>query len=581
MVWKFCKPALLASAVVLGAALPASAQGVAGPYLAAVQAEQRGDVAAAARYFARALARDGSNVAIMERAMMNQIAAGNIAEGIAIARLFDAISPGHHLGVLALAADGLRDGEHDAVQEMLADRAPFVARVIEAWSLMQSGSFDEGRAILDALEATTENGRQGQVVAATHLGLMLAAADRDSEAVEVFERVAAMPNGDTMLMVQARAGALARLGRTDEAVAVLEAWAAVNFADPSQTRLIDELKAGEVPRPVVSDAKEGAADVLYSVARLLVRGQSRDVSLAYAQIAGYLDPDRGDAKLLVAQIFDAGGQYELAVAAYESIAADAPEALGALIGKSEVLFESGEEDQAIVAMQAAVDQFPGSLDAQTSLGDLLRRAQRFEESVTAYDAAVALLPEVTRQYWQLFYRRGIALERAGIWERAEADFRLSLELEPDQPDVLNYLGYSLVEMGQNLDEAEEMIQKAVDQRPEDGYIVDSLGWIYYRFGEFDLAVQHLGRAVELRPIDPVINDHLGDALWMVGRKIEARFQWKRALSFDPEDKDAERIRRKLDVGLDVILAEEAEEGLPGIIGRQTDNGVQPTPNDGG
>ena len=111
-----------------------------------------------------------------------------------------------------------------------------------------------------------------------------------------------------------------------------------------------------------------------------------------------------------------------------------------------------------------------------------------------------------------------------------------------------------------------MIEKAVEQRPEDGYIVDSLGWVLYRFGEFDRALKHLERAVELRPVDPVINDHFGDALWMVGRKIEARFQWKRALSFEPEEKDAVRMRRKLDVGLNIVLDEEREKGLPGSSG---------------
>jgi Flp pilus assembly protein TadD len=166
----------------------------------------------------------------------------------------------------------------------------------------------------------------------------------------------------------------------------------------------------------------------------------------------------------------------------------------------------------------------------------------------------------------LFYQRGIAYERSDRWELAEDDFFRALELEPDQPLVLNYLGYSWVELRRNLDEAQEMIEKAVEQRPDDGYIVDSLGWVMYRLGNFEEAVKHLGRAVELRPVDPVINDHFGDALWMVGRRIEARFQWKRALSFEPEEEEAERIRDKLERGLDAVLADEAAAGEPAIIG---------------
>jgi Flp pilus assembly protein TadD len=191
---------------------------------------------------------------------------------------------------------------------------------------------------------------------------------------------------------------------------------------------------------------------------------------------------------------------------------------------------------------------------------------------------VALLATPEQRHWPLFYQRGIAYERSKQWDKAEADFLKALELEADQPLVLNYLGYSWVEMGRNLDRAQAMIEKAVEQRPEDGYIVDSLGWVLYRLGNFPGAVEHLERAVELRPVDPVINDHFGDALWMVGRKTEAQFQWKRSLSFKPEEKDAERIRQKLAKGLDAVLAEEAASGNPAIIGSGTSGGT--TPNGG-
>lgn len=178
-----------------------------------------------------------------------------------------------------------------------------------------------------------------------------------------------------------------------------------------------------------------------------------------------------------------------------------------------------------------------------------------------------------RPNWVLFYQRGICYERSGEWAKAEADFFLALDMEPDQPLVLNYLGYSWLEMGLNYQEALDMIRRAVAARPSDGYIVDSLGWGYYRIGDFENAVKELERAVELRPVDAVINDHFGDALWRVGRKREAEFQWRRALSFDPEEKDAKRILRKLEVGLDVVLAEEATDAdAPGDDATVKDDG---------
>mgnify|MGYP000565807262 FL=1 len=202
----------------------------------------------------------------------------------------------------------------------------------------------------------------------------------------------------------------------------------------------------------------------------------------------------------------------------------------------------------------------------TALGDLLRQQEEYGRAVRAYDTALELTPEDGPTRWFLLYARGISHERQKNWKQAEADFRAALELNPDQPQVLNYLGYSMVEKQVKLDEALNMIERAVAARPDSGYIVDSLGWVLFRLGRYDEAVSHMEKAVELMPVDPVVNDHLGDVYWAVGRSREAEFQWKRALSFvDPDDENAEadpdRIRRKLDVGLDQVLAEEGAAPL--------------------
>lgn len=564
-------PGVVLPGVLLAASMAASgasAQGVAGPYLAAKQAEARGDVDAAARLYAETLSRDGENQAIMERAMIHQIAAGDVSEGIALARRFEEVQPGHHLGVLALAADGLKKGDAESVRALLADGGPFVGQVIGAWADFAAGDREAAVKRLQELEQAEENGRPGQIVAAYHLGLVHAASGDDEAAVEAYARAAEMADGGTLRLARLRAGALARLGRSDEAVVVIRERLAETFGNAGLSSLADRIAAGDRPEPLVATAKAGAAEVLYGVSGLLARGQNRLIALAYSRLATHLEPDLGEAQLLIAQILDEDGQYDLAVEAYDAIAEHAPEALSAMSGKAQALQAAGRTDEALSAMRAAIEQFPDALEAHVALGDMLRRESRFDEAAAAYDQAVALIGTAEPLHWPLFYQRGISYERSKQWDRAEADFRKALALEPDQPDVLNYLGYSWVEQGSNLAEAEEMIQRAVDQRPDDGYIVDSLGWVLFRFGEFERALKHLERAVELRPVDPVINDHYGDALWMVGRKTEARFQWRRALSFDPDDEDAERIRRKLDDGLDTVLAAEAAEGEPGIIGRK-------------
>jgi Flp pilus assembly protein TadD len=351
-------------------------------------------------------------------------------------------------------------------------------------------------------------------------------------------------------------------------VAVINERLAETFGDAGLSDLAQRIAAGERPDPLVAGAEAGAAEVLYGVSGLLARGQNRLIALAYSRLATHLEPDLSEAQLLIAQILDEDRQHDLAIAAYDAIPDDAPEALSARIGQAQALQAAGRIEDGLAAMRGAVETFPDALEAHVGLGDMLRRESRFDEAAAAYDQAVALIDRPEPLHWPLFYQRGISYERSQQWDRAEADFREALALEPDQPDVLNYLGYSWVEQGSNLAEAEEMIQRAVDQRPDDGYIVDSLGWVLFRFGEFERALQHLERAVELRPVDPVINDHYGDALWMVGRRTEARFQWKRALSFDPDEADAERIRAKLDEGLDAVLAAEKADGEPGIIGRK-------------
>jgi Flp pilus assembly protein TadD len=194
----------------------------------------------------------------------------------------------------------------------------------------------------------------------------------------------------------------------------------------------------------------------------------------------------------------------------------------------------------------------------------LRRTEAYTEAADAYSRAIDLIGTPEPRHWSLFYSRAICLERAKEWDRAEPDFRTALRLAPDQPMVLNYLGYSFLEMGVNLDEAMALIRRAVEQRPESGHIVDSLAWGYFLLGDYEAALTPMERASLLMPVDPIVTDHLGDVYWAVGRTREAEFQWRRALSFDPEPDLADRIRRKLEIGLDATLA---EEGAPSLAER--------------
>ena len=197
------------------------------------------------------------------------------------------------------------------------------------------------------------------------------------------------------------------------------------------------------------------------------------------------------------------------------------------------------------------------------MGSLQRSAKKFEDAAASYDKAIELVGTPDRSNWTLFYFRGICFERAKQWPKAEADFKKALELFPDQPLVLNYLGYSWVDQGVNLDEAFKMLRRAVDLRPSDGYIVDSLGWAHYKLGHYQEAAEELEKAIDLKPADPVVNDHLGDAYWRVNRRIEAHFQWNHARDMRPEPEDLPNILKKIEFGLPDEPSKDAPAAAPG------------------
>ena len=236
-------------------------------------------------------------------------------------------------------------------------------------------------------------------------------------------------------------------------------------------------------------------------------------------------------------------------AVYRSLKPESPYAWTARLRVAANLDRVDRTDEAIALLATMGQERPDRPEPYINLGDIQRNHERFEEAVKAYDEAVKRIGALERRHWSLLYTRGIALERSQQWQRAEADFLAALEFEPEQPYVLNYLGYSWVDQGLHLERAQKMIERAVELRPNDGYVVDSLGWVLYRLGKFAGAVRELERAIELRPEDPIINDHLGDAYWRVGRRQEARFQWQRSLSLDPEDDLLSILKDKIKAGL--------------------------------
>lgn len=536
----------------------AHADGLSGAYLAGRHAANLADVDQAGRFFARALARDPGNPGLMGQALVYQTAAGRVDRALSIARNLLTLDPAHRLSALVLTSEEIRQGDFATAQRRLTETPeafhPLVGALLSAWTAHGLGDEAGVSSAFDGLDDRTII----QVFSGYHLGLIRLAQDDAKGAETAFDKAMGLLSAPTGRMARGYAAVLRRAGRADEARQVYERAMSIAVGDAVLERELASLDAGQAPLMAVATPAHGAAEALFGLASALGQEGGKGLSLFYTRLAMHLRPDFSDAALLTAALLEDREQFGLAVKAYESIKADNPNSRAAEIGRAEALHRMGEDDKAVEALEQLTRRSPDAIDAHIALGDLMRRLQRFAEGAVAYDAAITLMAAEERETWVLYYQRGISLERSEQWERAEVDFFKALELSPEQPLVLNYLGYSWLEKGLNLDKALGMIQKAVDQRPEDGYIVDSLGWAHYLRNDFPNAVTELERAVQLQPVDPVINDHLGDALWRVGRRLEAEFQWKRAMSFEPDDHDAIRIKRKLKIGLDRVLAEEVE-----------------------
>jgi tetratricopeptide (TPR) repeat protein len=557
-----------AAAVALGvfttAPAPASAESLAGSYLAARSAAIEYDFEAAAKYYAIAIARDPENLEVMENAVLAYIGMGDIERAVPLSTKIIAAGFGSQAARMALAAADVEAGNFTALAQQEIDVggiSQWVDGLVVAWALIGSDNVDGAMAQFDAV--STEAG-MGAVVS-FHKALALATVGRYAEAEELFADAASAAGSRRAVL--ARVEILSQLSRNADAITLIE----TNFSgstDPELDMVIERLESGDtLPFTHAPTAQAGIAEVFYTFAALLRAEQANDYyTLLYARIARYLRPDHVDALLLSAALLEDLGQHQLAIAEYRSVDVSDAAFHVAELGRAAALRRLEKPGQAIEVLEQLTRSHGEIAAVHAALGDALRAQDDDQEAIAAYTVAMDLTAESDTRMWFLHFSRGIAYSQDGDSVAAEADFRAALAINPEQPQVLNYLGYSLVEEQRKLDEALDMIERAVAASPDSGYIVDSLGWVYYRLGRYEEAVVQMERAVELEAVDPVVNDHLGDVYWAVGRTREAQFQWKRALSFIEFSKtdteaDPERIRRKLEVGLDAVLAEEGAAPL--------------------
>ncbi|WP_376705948.1 tetratricopeptide repeat protein [Mesorhizobium sp. ISC25] len=537
-----------------------------GAYLAARIAEGDNDLDSAISYYKQALAFDPNDTGLQQSLMLSLIAQGRFDESLVYADKLKAVPDVERFSRLALAIDsfhkkGFSKAEYWLKLSLESDLDRLISGVMTGWAKQGAGDAGEAMASIDKLQGPD----WFSLFKSFHRALIADASGLPDRADALYtatlqDTAAGGAAPETwMRNAQAYASFLARKGDKAKALSVLDKAEAFAPGKVEIAALRDKINKGEKIEPFVAGPSDGASEILLDLATALNRGGGEPFVRLYLQYALALRPDNDAALVQLAAVAEQLKDGEGAIALYSRIPAGSPlkELSDLQLGLN--LADLDRNDEAIAHLKAIVDAHPDDMRAYLALGGVYSSKEDFRSAATLYDKAVEVLKTPTAANWNIFYQRGIAYERLKEWPKAEPNFRKALELYPDQPQVLNYLGYSWVDKNMNLKEGLAMIQKAVDLRPSDGYIVDSLGWAYYRLGQFDDAVREMERAVSLKPEDPVLNDHLGDAYWRVGRKLEATFQWNQARDLKPDPDVLATLQQKLMKGLPPIESNTAQE----------------------
>lgn len=519
-----------------------------GDYMVARIASILNDPQTAADRFGKVVAAVPDPSAVAERAVFSALIAADYQQAVRLAER--AADAGSEAGLIRLtrAVDALRRGDRHGARSLLhhPEFHPFnrgLARGLDAWLVLET----EG---LSAAEASLAGMLTGEPSADSpalyQLGLMQMSAGDDEAALETFGQVWSS-GAKLALGAEAYAQILAARGEPDRASGLIGDFLDQVGANPALAALAERIRAGEKIEPSRLTARQGGALAIYVPAAALLYQTDDDLAGVYFTLVLALDPDLHVARPLLAQALVNADRPEDAMAVLRAVPESSPyyaNARGQLAG---ILLQTG-------AGEGALEVAGEALRAHPDRGLRLQLADLYV-TLENYDEAERVLADINRQDradgradWRVVFGLGAARERQGKWEAAEADLREAVALRPENPTLLNYLGYSWVDRGVNLQDGLQLIRRAVILSPRSGHFVDSLGWAYYRLGEFETAIDYLERAVELLPSDPILNDHLGDAYWQVGRRIEAVYQWRRALRLDPAEADRKRIEDKLGPG---------------------------------
>ncbi|CCM74620.1 tetratricopeptide repeat protein [Rhizobium mesoamericanum] len=551
---------------------PDSVTSFSGAFLAARTADVDHDYQTAIELYKKALQIEPGNPEIRQRLMISLLLNGDIKDGVKYANDLKGDPTVERITTIVRSMDAIRRGEYKTAESLLKYTGPndldrMMNDLLAAWARVGAGRGKDALATIQKMRGPDWVGifksyNAGAIAIVN--GDVRAARQNLNDAVLDKDGGATAP--DTfMRAVMALARLEASQGNKQKALDAISVGDNLlpNYAPLNALR--QSIESGEKQEQQIQTAKQGAAGVLFSIGGALNRDGAEDIVSLYLQTAKTLDPDSADTLVMLGGIAEKQEQMDRAIALYKQVPENSPMRRISELQLGLALAQGGKVEEARKHLQSLISSDPKDIRSYLAYGSVLSDAKDYAAMADNYDKAVEVIgPLPGKGAWTVFFQRGIAYERLKKWDQAEPNFRKALELNPDQPQVLNYLGYSWIDMNRNLDEGLAMIKKAVDLRPDDGYIIDSLGWAYFRLNRFDDAVRELEKAAQIKAGDATINDHLGDAYWRVGRKLEAVYQWNRALGSDPEASEIPKIKEKIANGLpqDTDISKAADKKQP-------------------
>ena len=530
--------------------------GLAGSYLAARVATTDNDDLAAVSFLEKSYELDPENNSIRRNLFLAYLTNGRIEDAVELSRDIKSEENNGNIIALVNGAELIRKRSWAKAIDTLSqidgsDLDNLAAGILEAWAQYGDGKTEEGLKQIEKISGANWM----NVIKLLHRGLMLAASGNDEGAVGALKKAVDMRSASRFLTetyidaVDALARIQQRMGQVEESRATILNGLRIFPNRPSLHAMIDALDEKRPAGLLVTNSQQGAAEFFFNLGNILGRENNGPFAQIYMQLAAHLDPENPAILISLAAVFEKLEDPERANTYYEQIKDGSLYKRRALLETAINLNTMKKTNDAKAILHALVEENPSDLVPYMTLGRLLNQHEKHREAAEIFDKAIAIIKNPERRHWDYFYRRAIAFERLNEWDKAEASFKKALELDPNRATVLNYLGYSWVDKGINLAEGLDMIRKAIELRPDAGFIVDSLGWAYYRLKRFEDATVELEKAVAMLPHDPVVNDHLGDAYWQIGRKLEAKFQWQHALDAKPAAREAVKIRKKIESGM--------------------------------